>query len=218
MIRRKMRIVPVLGSAVRVLQTAEWPMVRRNFDGAVSREFNSQTMEENMNRRTIVLTATLSLVAFSSGFVLGADEHEEQQALIKSIRSAKITLQQGLTAAEAQGQPISGKFEVDDGKLQLSVYTSKEGNFFEVLVDYATGQVAKSEPITEGDDLADAKSQSAAMSKAKITLKAAVDKVLSQSAGFRAISVTPDMKDGRPVASVVLLKGEEFKTVQESLE
>lgn len=171
-----------------------------------------------MNRRTIVLTATLSLVAFSSGFVLGADEHEEQQALIKSIGSAKITLQQGLTATEAQGQPISGKFEVDDGKLQLSVYTSKEGNFFEVLVDYATGQVAKSEPITEGDDLADAKSQSAAMSKAKITLKAAVDKVLSQSAGFRAISVTPDMKDGRPVASVVLLKGEEFKTVQESLE
>lgn len=87
-----------------------------------------------------------------------------------------------------------------------------------MVVDYATGKVAKSEPITEGDDLADAKAQSAAMAKAKATLKAAVDKVLGQSPGFRAISVTSDLKDGRPVASAVLLKGEEFKTVQASLE
>jgi hypothetical protein len=181
-------------------------------------EFNSQSMEEHMNRRTIMLMATLSLVAFSSGYVLGADEHEKQQALIKSIGRAKITLQQGLTAAEAQGQPISGKFEVEDGKLQLSVYTAKDGKFSEVLVDYETGKVAKSEPITEGDDLAAAKSQSAAIAKAKSSLKAAVDKALGQSAGFRPVSVTSNMKDGRPVASVVLLKGEEFKTVQEQLE
>jgi hypothetical protein len=175
-------------------------------------------MEEHMYRRTMMLMAILSLVAFSSSFVLAADEHEEQQALIKVIGSAKVTLQQGLAAAEARGQPISGKFEVDDGKLQLSVYTSKDGKFFEVLVDYATDSVTKSEPITEGDDLADAKAQSAAMAKAKTTLKAAVDKALGQSPGFRAISVTPDIKDGRPVAAVVLLKGEEFKTVQASLE
>jgi len=171
-----------------------------------------------MSRRTVMLIAALSLIAFSSGAVLGADEHEKQQALIKSIGSAKVTLQQGLSAAEAQGQPISGKFEVEDGKLQLSVYTSKDGKYFEVLVDYKTGRVAKSEPITEGDDLADAKSQSAAMGKAKNTLKALVDKVHRESPGFRTVSVTPDIKGGRPVASVVLLRGKEFKTVQGSLE
>jgi hypothetical protein len=99
---------------------------------------------------------------------------------------------------------------------ELSVYTSKDGKFFEVLVDYATGRITESEPITEGDDLADAKSQSAAM--AKTALKVAVEKVLGQSPGFRAISVTPDLKDGRPVASVVLLNGKEFKTLQASLE
>jgi hypothetical protein len=81
-----------------------------------------------------------------------------------------------------------------------------------------TGRVVKSEPITEGDDLADAKSQSAAMAKAKTTLKAAIDKVHSQLPGFRSISVTPDLKDGRAVASVVLLQGKEFKTVQGALE
>jgi len=171
-----------------------------------------------MNRRTVMLVATLSLVAFSDGSALGASEHEERQALIKSIGNAKITLQQGLTAAAAQGQPISGKFEVDDGKLQLSVYTAKNGKFSEVLVDYATGKVAKSEAITEGEDLADAKSQSAAMAKAKNSLRAAVDRALGQSAGYRAISVTPEMKSGHAVASVVLLKGEDFKTAQEPLE
>jgi uncharacterized membrane protein YkoI len=161
---------------------------------------------------------TLSLITFPSNYVFGEDERKKQQALIKVIGNAKVTLQQGLAAAEAQGQPISGKFEVEDGKLQLSVYTSKDGKFSEVVVDYATGKVAKSQAITEGDDLADAKSQSAAMAKAKTALKAAVDKVLGQSPGFRAISVTPDLKDGRSVASVVLLKGKEFKTVQASLE
>src|SRR5258708_12613198 len=94
-------------------------------------------MEVNMKRRTMILVATLSLAAFSSGSVLGADEHEEQQALIKSIGSAKITLQQGLTAAEAQGQPISGKFEVEDSKLKLSVYTANNEKFFLVYFNFA---------------------------------------------------------------------------------
>ena len=83
---------------------------------------------------------------------VGEDGHEEQQALID---------------AEVQGQPISGEFEVDEGALQLSVYTSKDDKFFEMLVDDATGSITESEPITEGNDLADAKSQSAAMAKAK---------------------------------------------------
>ena len=170
-----------------------------------------------MNWRTMILMGTLSLITFPNSYVFGEDEHEEQQALIKAMESAKVTLQQGLAAAEVQGQPISGKFEVEDGKLQLSVYTSKDGKFSEVLVDYATGSITESEPITEGDDLADAKSQSAAMAKAKTALKAAVEKVLGQSRIVRSLNSLP-LKDGRPVVALVLLKGKEFKTVQASLE
>ena len=44
-----------------------------------------------------------------------------------SLRFAKVSLQQGLAASEQEGQPISGKFEMDRGKFQLSVYTSKDG-------------------------------------------------------------------------------------------
>jgi hypothetical protein len=175
-------------------------------------------LEDNMTRRAMMLMMTVCLVAFSSGYALSADEHEERQALIKSIGNAKITLQQGLTSAEQQGQPISGKFEIEGGKLQLSLYTAKDGKFSEVVVDFVTGKVAKTEPITEGDDLTAAKAQSAAMAKAKTSLKAAVDKALSQSAGFRAIEVTPELKGGHAVASVILQKDQEFKTVPQSLE
>jgi hypothetical protein len=124
--------------------------------------------------------------------------------------TSKINLQQGLAASEQQGQPISAKFEVDEGKLQLSVYTAKDGKFSEVLVDYTNGKVMMAEPITEGDDLAAAKLQSAAMAKAKTTLKEAVDKAVTQSGNARVISAVPT-KDGRPVVSIAFLDGEKMK-------
>lgn len=120
--------------------------------------------------------------------------------------------------SEQQGQPISAKFEVDGGKLQLSVYTAKDDKFSEVLVDDMDGRVTKAEPITEGDDLAAAKSQSAAMAMAKMTLKEAVDKAAAQSAKARLVSAVPSLKDGHPVASVALLDGEQIKTVQQPLD
>ena len=134
------------------------------------------------------------------------------------MEASKISLQQGLAASEQQGQPISAKFEVDEGKLQLSVYAVKEGKFSEVLVDYTNGKVVKAEPITEGDDLAAASSQSAAMTDAKITLKEAIDKAMTQSANARAVSAVPSLKGGHPAASIVLLDGEQFKTVQQPLD
>jgi uncharacterized membrane protein YkoI len=179
-----------------------------------------------MTRRKMLLTtagATVlglaALVGFADrDFIFASDDDDEgQEALAKKLGDAKINLQQGLAASEQQGQPISAKFEVDEGKLQLSVYTAREGKFFEVLVNYATGKVLKIEPITEGDDLAAATSQSAAMTKATTTLKEAVDKATAQSANARVVSAVPSLKDGHPVASIVLLDGEKFKTVQQPL-
>src|SRR2546430_953724 len=109
------------------------------------------------------------------------DEDEGRGALVRALRFAKVSLQQGLAASEQEGQPISGKFEIDRGKFQLSVYTSKDGKFSEVLVDYGTGQVEKVKPITNGEDLAAAQSRSAAMAEAKTSLREAVEKVLGQA-------------------------------------
>jgi len=180
-------------------------------------------MEVNMTRRKMLLMtagATVlgiaALVGFASHDAIFAAE--DQEALIKQLNTAKINLQQGLAAGQQEGQPISAKFELDKGKLQLSVYTSKDGKFSEVLVDYMDGKVTKAEPITEGDDLAAAKSQSAAMAKAKSSLKEAVDKAAAQSAKARVVSAVPSLKDGRPVVSIALLDGEQMKTVQQPLD
>ncbi|UWU76519.1 hypothetical protein N2603_42770 [Bradyrhizobium huanghuaihaiense] len=146
------------------------------------------------------------------------DDDEGQERLIKLLTTAKIDLQQGLAVGEQEGQPISAKFEVDEGKLQLSVYTAKDGKFSEVLVDHANAKVMKAEPITEGDDLAAAKSQSAAMAKAKTTLKETIDKAVAQSPKARVVSAVPSLKDGRPVVSIAFLDGEQMKTVQQPLD
>lgn len=171
-----------------------------------------------MVKQVFAAILTISLLG-ASGVVTAADEDEGSPAAVaKFLPAAKITLQQGLTAAEAQGQPISGKFEVDEGHFQLSVYTAQSGKFSEVLIDYHTGKVARSEAITGGDDLADAKKQMQASSKAKKPLKSTVDEAEQANPGYRAISVTPKLSDGHAVAAVVLLKGAQTKTVSESLE
>jgi uncharacterized membrane protein YkoI len=184
-------------------------------------------MEVNMTRRKMLLMtagATVlgvaALVGFADHNAIFADDDDDEgrEALIKKLGDAKISLQQGLAASEQAGQPISAKFEVDDGKLQLSVYAAKDGKFFEAVINHVTGKVLKLEPITEGDDLAAANSQSAAMAKAKSSLKEAVDKAAAQSANARVVSAVPSLKDGRPVVSIALLEGEQSKTVQQPLD
>src|SRR5262245_22745846 len=136
-----------------------------------------------MNRRQLLVSSVIVMLGLDA-HAISAEEHNDP-ALIKSMGSAKVTLQQGLAAAAQQGQPISGKFELEDGKLQLSVYVAKDGKFSEVIVDHASGKVAKTEAITEGEDLAAAKSQSAAMAKAKADLKAAADRLPLKRPGPR---------------------------------
>ena len=150
----------------------------------------------------------------------GGDDDEEEAnpaALAKALAGVSVTLDQGLTAAEAKGKPISAKFELEDGKLQLSVYTEKNGKFSEVIVDHKTGKLAKSEAITESEDLTAAKEQSAAMVMAKSALKDAMKRAVAANPGYRAVSVEAKAKGGAPVAEVGLLKGDEWKTVTEKL-
>jgi len=178
-----------------------------------------------MTRRKILLTSArgfviVALAALFAGhrlvFAVGLDQ--EQADLANSMSSAKVTLQQSFAASEREGQPISGKFEVENGKLQLSVYTAKEGKFSEVIVDHMTGNVAKVEPITEGEDLTHAKAQKAAMDRAKVKLADAAEKAKAQVGEALVVSAVPELKDDRPVAAVVLLAGKRFSTVSAPLD
>src|SRR5215469_14475560 len=144
-----------------------------------------------MRNKMVVTILTLGVLTATSSLAWSDEDEASGAALAKYLPTAKVTLQQGLTAAESQGKPISGKFEVDDGHFQLSVYTVQDGKFSEVLVDHNTGKIAKTEAITDGDDYVDAKKQIEACSKSKKSLKAAVDRAEQASTGYRAVSVTP---------------------------
>jgi hypothetical protein len=174
--------------------------------------------------RSAVIVVGVSLAV--AGVAARAEDHEKEEKagaakvapdLAVALKGAKVTLAKGLQAAEKQGRPLSAKFEVEDGKLQLSVYTEKGGKFFELVVDHQSGKIAKTEEITSGEDLAAAKRQQEAMAKTKRTLRDVVTAAEKANAGFQAVSVTPELEGGAAEADVGLLKGTESKTAEEKL-
>jgi len=146
-----------------------------------------------------------------------AEAAKNAPALAAALKEATVSLEAGLRASESEGKPISGKFEIEDGNFQLSVYTVKGSQFFEVIVDHQTGKISKVEPITEADDLKDAKKQANAMAKAKSTLADAVAKAVKTNNGYRAVSVAAEIEAGAANADVDLLKGSSAKNVDERL-
>jgi len=169
-------------------------------------------------RRYIALVITVGWLVNGQPAWAQKDEAKEHAELAKALGAAKVSLQTGLSASAAAGSPISAKYEVEDGKLQLSVYTKKGADFSEVIVDHKTGKVAKTEAITSGDDLTAAKAQGEAMAKAKRSLRVVADQAVKANKGYRVVGVVPELKDGHPVAEVTLVKGEEFKVVPEKLD
>ena len=164
------------------------------------------------------------LVLVSVAGLWGADagpaqaQDDEIEAMAAALKDTTFTLQDGLKAGEREGQPISAQFEIDDGKLQVSIYTVKGDDFSEVVADPKTGAIVKSEKITDTDELSDAADQKAAMAKAKTSLSAAADAAVKENAGFRAVSIFPDLRDGHAIAEVTLLQGTNAKKVTEKLD
>jgi hypothetical protein len=177
-----------------------------------------------MMSRAVQWVLILAAISLSGAEVAPAwAEGGDPAALAAAMRDATATLQGGLKTSEPQGTPISAKFEIEDGKLQLSVYTMKEGgfmheDFMEVVADPQTGAIAKAEKITDTDDLKAATSRSAAMAKAKVSLFTATETAVRANSGFRAVSIFPELKDGQATAEVTLLQGSTFKKVTERLD
>src|SRR5215813_7391565 len=122
------------------------------------------------NHRLPLFSSLVLLIGIGLAWAAGQYQEKESAELAQALKGAKVSLKQGLVASAPKGKPISGKFEVEDGKLQLSVYTAKGGAFSEVLVDPKTGKVAKVEAIEGGEDLTAAKAQADVMAKAKKAL------------------------------------------------
>src|SRR5262245_50578779 len=176
--------------------------------------------------RQIVTTVILALAVLATSPVRapaqsGPDDGRE--TLARALRGAWLPLEGGLAASAGVGTPLSGKYEIDDGAFQLSVYTWKldavsGDSFTEVIVDYSTGNVSKVETITDGGDLAAAQSQKAAMTRAKRSLAEATAAAVRANAGYRAVSAMPSLDAGAPVVAVTLVKGDDWKVVTERLD
>src|SRR2546427_166553 len=135
---------------------------------------NANLGEGSRMRKSVVFgLAVVSVWLLGGQRVSAQDTHDKAHAeLAKGLMGAKVSLAKGLAASAREGTPISGKFELEEGKLQLSVYTMKGDTFSEVIVDHMTDKVAKVEAITGGKDLTAATAQRTAMAKAKKSLHA----------------------------------------------
>jgi hypothetical protein len=145
-------------------------------------------------------------------------EGEDPAALAAALKDTTATLQGGLKASEREGTPISAKFEVGDGKLQLSVYTTKGNTYNEVVSDPKTGGITEAEEIKDADDLKAAAAQKVAMAKAKVPLLTAAETALKANPGSQAVSIYPQLQNGNAMAEVTLLLGTTFKKVTEKLD
>src|SRR4029079_8232041 len=80
-----------------------------------------------MTKRNLMLAIAVGLATLS-GSVAARSENADQAALLKAMSGAKVSLEQGIAeVAKGTEVPTEAKYEMEDGKLILSVYTSAKG-------------------------------------------------------------------------------------------
>jgi len=163
--------------------------------------------------RIPVAVISVVAVALWVGPAKPAMTDKDRAELATAVSGAKVTLEQGLATSKKNGKPVSGKFEIENGKPQLSIYIVKDGTkYSEIIVDHTSGEIAKAEPITGGDDLTAAKKQSDGLFRATRELREAVREAKRDNPGYLAVSVWPEMKDSHSLATVTLVKDNDWKT------
>src|SRR6266566_2245150 len=161
------------------------------------------TMEVNMMRRNLLLVIAFGLATLGSIAPAWSDD-ADQAALIKAIGGAKITLAQGIAqVAKGAEVPTEAKYEMEDGKLMLSVYTSAKG------FDTAAGWAPKKEVFEDLKHIARSAQYHTLLSMTKVTIPAIIQKASAQGTVF---SVKEKVRNGKPVFEVMTAQGNAAKT------
>jgi hypothetical protein len=179
-----------------------------------------QRAEANMKDTAAIVGAILLATCLASP-VSGIerwDNSDNRSELAGALRNVTVLLENGVSASEHHGMPISAKYEIDGGRLQLSVYTTAHDQFWEVIVDHQTGNVRGVGPIRGDENLATAQSQKATLANARFPLAAAIAEAVRGAPGYRAVSAAPTLNEGRPVLKVMLVSGNDWKSVSLGLE
>jgi hypothetical protein len=163
----------------------------------------------------------LIAVAFATvGTSLAWAEDADQATLIKALPGAKLTLLQGIAqVAKGTEAPIEAKYEMADGKLMLSIYTSAKGfdtaaednSFNEYIGDVTTATwTPKKEVFADLKHIARSAQYHALLSMTRVTIPAIIQKASTQGTVF---AVREKIRDGRPVFEVMVVQGNTIKPI-----
>jgi hypothetical protein len=161
-------------------------------------------------------TAAFAAIAFLALACLPparAEDSKDTQALLEALAKSKHTLLDGMRqAAKGGGVPISAKFELEDGKLSLSVYTAEKGLAVEpeknVLQELSGSPEADTwapsvEVFKDLPHVARSSEQLTLMALGKASLADVVARVQKKQSGT-VFSVTPIIRNHKPAAEVLV--------------
>jgi hypothetical protein len=168
--------------------------------------------------KTLKFAVTFALMTFMSGFA-ARSEDAGQETLIKALAGAKISLQQGIAqVAKGTEVPTEAKYEMDKGKLALTVYTSGKGfdtaaedNSFNEYGGDATAAAWKPDKEVFADlkHIARSAQYHTLLSMTKMTIPAIIQKAAPLGTVF---SVKEKIRNGKPVFEVMTAQGGAAKT------
>jgi hypothetical protein len=175
-------------------------------------------MEDNMTTRTLKFVVAFGAAMLGSSFAAFCEDGN-QAALLKAISGAKISLEQGIAqVAKGPEVPTEAKYELEDGKLMLSVYTSAKGfstpaednSFIEYSGDASTASWApKKEVFADFKHIARSAQYHSLLSMTKMTVPTIIKKASGQGTVF---SIKEKVRNGKPVFEVMTVQGNTAKT------
>jgi len=180
-----------------------------------------------MKRRSVLsLTVVLLMTMFGVMPVASADDSKDTKALLEALGKSKHTLIDGVRqTAKGGAVPISAKFELEDGKLSLSVYTAEKGlsvpaekNVLQELSGSPEGDkwAPNVEVFKDVPHVARSSEQLTLMALGKASLTNIIARVQKTQSGT-VFSVTPVIRNHRAVAEVLVADDGKVKKVLQPL-
>src|SRR3954452_12827421 len=170
-------------------------------------------------RRNLMFAIVIGLATVASGGLAWSDD-ADQAALLKALGGAKLTLEQGIAqVAKGTEVPTEAKYEMEDGKLMLSVYTSAKGfdtpaedNSFNEYGGEASAATwaPKKEVFTDLKHIARSAQYHTLLSMTKVGIPAIIQKASAQS---KVLSVKEKIRGGKPIFEVMVVEGSSIKPI-----
>lgn len=135
------------------------------------------------------------------------------EPLLLELKKARVTLQQGIEQAERNnGVAISAKYELEEGRLALSVYTAKAGLdqdaehnvLMELIGDATQGEWApKAEVFADKEHITRASYHLTLVQQARTKLGQIIAKAAAKQSG-QVYSIIPGLKERTPIFHVLV--------------